>query len=356
MQTVTKFLTKNWRNGSAVFTISYCLSRNAAIRSLLSINIPCPPASSSPELKEKSEERPDDKDDTLIEDDTDVEGDLEVEGGKEIPETGSRGREGDGVPVVLGHRNCEDSEFGAMKTRFSDSDAVRQGQTLNGLEFSNQFHLFDQRRHSSHDPVGAGDASPSPTKSLTRKVATLQSRLSAANDTAALLQKLSAHAGFLSSGVPRAEAGETSVRTNQVIDDESGHDSSLLSHSVSRPQPLVIGGKREDEHSGNFFAADSHSAVRTGSDEESDNDTIEENDDDDDDSVSEEEKDFGEKDGQTQESSLPSNSIGNSGHATSNSNNNNDNNNSDKFDFGDEEEWTSSAPQVSSSQLPGQLG
>ena len=331
-------------------------SRNAAIRSLLSVNIPCPPASDSQELKRSREDVPDDKNDTLVDDDTDVELDLEAEGGKAVPDADDRGREGDGPAAVLDHRSAAGGDLGAVKNALSAADIAWQGQTLNGLEFSSQFHLFDQHRHSSQDPGREGNAPPSPAKSVTRKVATLQSRLNAANDTAALLQKLSAHAGFLSTGVTQAEEGEMGVRTNRVIaDDDGGNDSSLLSHSVSRPQPLVIGGKGDDEHPRNVFTAAGHGAVKTGSDEESDDDTIEENDDDDDNSVSDEEKDFGEGDVQAQESSLPPNGVGSGGHAAGNANNNSNNNN-DKFDFGDEEEWTSGAPQVSSSQLPGHMG
>ena len=70
-------------------------SRNAAFRSLLSVNIPCPPVNDSQELKRSREDVPDDKDDTLVDDDTDVELDLEAEGGKAVPDAGGRGREGD---------------------------------------------------------------------------------------------------------------------------------------------------------------------------------------------------------------------------------------------------------------------
>jgi hypothetical protein len=259
------------------------------------------------------------------------------------------------------------------------SRTVQDSQSVNGMAFSNQFSLFDRNRQSSptHDLDRVGDldfhpppaSSLSPTKAMTRKVATLQSRISQANDTASLLQKLSTQAGFLSAGFSQSQLQtQKDARTSAKVEREDGedhsYDNSLLSTSAaSRPQPIVIGGSSRTnkavgaENSGkkvkpSYASEDDDDDDEEKSQDEDSDDTVGKNDDDDD--VSDDDKDYlcargsGDVEGNV-----------NNNNANSNNNNNDDDDDDDegcKFQFDDEEEWTSTAPQASNVKLSSQPG
>ncbi|XP_070203856.1 centromere protein J-like isoform X2 [Littorina saxatilis] len=328
--------------------------RNTAIRSLLSVNVPCPPVSRSQELNKQTQGPSSENDDTLVDDDTDVDLDLEAEGGRNAGDAGSREKERESGHTLFDDRTATEREFGAVKNVFPEN-GLRQCQTVSGFEFSKQFSLFDQHRHESDADEYVP---PSPTKSVTRKVATLQSRLNAANDTAALLQKLTAQAGVLSSGYGQSDHGEKNVGEN-VYREENGGDNSLLSTSVSRPQPFVIGGKKGEE-SGNVFGSDGRKDERLSDDDDSDEATIEENDDK---SSSSEEQGLDEGRDQQRHPDSSDNERGTARdqqrHPDSSDNdygasNGDGNKNNNRFDFDDEDEWTSGGPQAFSSQSSGQ--
>lgn len=157
----------------------------------------------------------------------------------------SHGEQKSGVPFIH------------AEVRTKDSSEVSEGicskpEMPNGLEFSKRFSLFDQHRTlrdnsnntdtQQHNSNSGSDVPLSPTKSVTRKVATLQSRLAAANDTAILLQRLTSHAGYLSSGFSRTIKEQKSPEVVEVS--ESRDETSMISFSV--PQPFILGPSGEN--------------------------------------------------------------------------------------------------------------
>ena len=330
------------------------LPRNAAIRSLMSINPHLPPVHHPQDLRTaadhvSTEQVLGDTDDTPVEDRADTGTRCDPRGHsvsavtkqrelQDLPEMFSGGdvKSVDTVNGVLPH-----SAFGEM-------------QGTSGFTFSKQFSFFDAHRQGSEIP----DQAPlSPTKSVTRKVATLQSRLTAANDTASLLQKLSAHAGFLSSGLSKTESGDPAPglergvarREEEEEEGEGGNDQSLLSSSVSRPQPLVIGGTRTEGFESGLTAT-LPTESKAESDEDSSDNTLEDDDDE------EEEGDVSDENRQTKGYSLAAGGdVGMDTDVNSNNINNNSNKDGDEG-WEDEEEWTSNAPQVLDNQLAGQTG
>ncbi|KAL8594505.1 hypothetical protein ACOMHN_024950 [Nucella lapillus] len=316
--------------------------RNTAMRSLLSINIPCPPIGQAQDPGQNMERPSEDNDDTLTEEDSASNLEADSDPGQVI--TARYLNAGHGELAETERENSERIQSLLPGNLFS------QGQTWNGVDFSKQFSLFSQRELSSRT---SSDNTPvSPQKSVTRKVATLQSRQNPNTDTTALLQKLSAHAGFLSSGFSQTEPEETCLKTARVEEnDESGHDSSLLSSSVSRPQPVVIGGKKVDPYAA-FGSNENNNHMESESDEHDSDATIE-----DDDSDGDGKARADARGGPAQQDSLSPPEVG---EAAFNSNNNNNVNNNKSQEGGedweDEDEWTSTAPQAADTQVTAKAG
>ncbi|KAK7476401.1 hypothetical protein BaRGS_00032326 [Batillaria attramentaria] len=186
--------------------------RNAAMRSLMSVNIPCMPVEQNGPHSKTSE---DEQNDTLVEEKSGDEGESENVSVNESDDDDKQAADQKGenrVPPVHGDAFSGFSQQAAEQTVFPGGLFSHKEQPMNGLDFSSKFLLFDQQKPSTDNTNDASDCPPSPTKSVTRKVATIQSRLSAANDTAALLQKLSARAGFLSSGFSQTSTEKSAAK------------------------------------------------------------------------------------------------------------------------------------------------
>nr|KAG5691775.1 hypothetical protein BaRGS_014775 [Batillaria attramentaria] len=331
--------------------------RNAAMRSLMSVNIPCMPVEQNEPHSKMSE---DEQNNTLVEEKSDKEVESENVSVNESDDDDKQAADQKGenrVPPVHGDAFSGFSQQAAEQTVFPGGLFSHKEQPMNGLDFSSKFLLFDQQKPSTDNTNDASDCPPSPTKSVTRKVATIQSRLSAANDTAALLQKLSARAGFLSSGFSQTSTEKSAAKDTDH--NESHGDTSLLGSSM--PQPLVIdgAGRGEETNAKTSGSARTENTVserlrtRTKSEEEEEE------------SSEEEEEAEGEDDekAETKDDSDDSNidSVGqgvrwtavetaDSNH-NSNSQNNCNSNGNNNADFDDEEEWTSGAPQVTNAEL-----
>lgn len=331
--------------------------RNAAIGNLMALSSLQMPVSQPKEKKTEmnSVEEQDKVKSECIRHDTDLSSDTLTDSSTdEEPEN-----KGISVQVKKTAKyDSDESEKAGVTNGLSQEELTGVQERVSGLLFSSKFSFFNQKKSCSPESENSElKTAPSPTKSVTRKVATLQSRLAAANDTAALLQRLSAHAGLLTS---KFSTEQNSLQSQEAAKDVSQHD--LSGMSLNMPQPLLIGSKtmvgtdhpnnrtsdsEEDSLTEQMDGRHEHKKAkskygRTGSDggaESGDDDY-----------------DIGDgcDGGDNANALLINGSNANTEGVTENANINQNNNNSNNVEFDDEEEWTSSAPQATGSVPTGE--